>query len=79
MVGYCDHHLDMLGVVLKSTFTQTRKINCDDMLEKFGKIMGSWRGGKFMLLIQRPWSVNAYAMPKIWYRCHCMELQAGDI
>ena len=52
MVGYCDQHLNMLGVVLKSTFTQTRKINCDDMLEKFGKIMGSWRGGKFMLLIQ---------------------------
>ena len=79
MVGYCDQHLDMLGVVLKSTFTQTRKINCDDMLEKFGKIMGSCRGGKFMPLIQRPWSVNACAMPKIWYRCNCMELQAGDI
>ena len=27
-------HLDMVGVVLKSTFTQTRKTNCDEIIEK---------------------------------------------
>ena len=72
-------HLDMLGVVLKATFTQTRKENCDELLERFGKILGAWKGGKFMPLTQRPWSINTYALPKIWFRCHSLELRAGDI
>ena len=71
-------HLDMVGLVLKATYTQTRKVNCDDILDKFGKIMGSWKGGKFMPLTQRPWSINTYALPKIWFRCHSLELRAGD-
>ena len=71
-------HLDMLGVVLKASFIQTRKTNCDDLIEKFSRIMGNWKGGKFMSLTQRPWSINTYAMPKIWFRCHCLELRAGD-
>ena len=71
-------HLDMVGLVLKATYTQTRKTNCDDILDKFGKILGPWKGGKFMPLTQRPWSVNTYALPKIWFRCHSLELRAGD-
>ena len=31
-----------------------------------------------MPLTQRPWSVNTYALPKIWFRCHSLELRAGD-
>ena len=58
-------HLDMVGVVLKATYTQTRKTNCDELLERFSNILGSWKGGKFMPLTQRPWSINTYALPKI--------------
>ena len=72
-------HLDMVGVVLKSTFTQTRKTNCDELLEKFGNLLGAWKGGKFMPLTQRPWSINTYALPKIWFRCHSLELRSGDV
>ena len=71
-------HLDMVGVVLKSTFIKTRKANCDELLERFGKIIGPWKSGKFMPLSQRPWSINSYALPKIWFRCHSLELRAGD-
>ena len=71
-------HLDMVGVVLKSTYTQTRKTNCDELLGRFSNILGAWKGGKFMPLTQRPWSVNTYALPKIWFRCHSIDLRAGD-
>ena len=68
----------MVGLVLKSTFTQTRKTNCDELLDRFGNLLGAWKGGKFMPLTQRPWSVNTYALPKIWFRCHSLELRTGD-
>ena len=71
-------HLDMVGVVLKATYTQTKKTNCDELLERFSSILGSWKGGKFMPLTQRPWSINTYALPKIWFRCHSLDLRAGD-
>ena len=71
-------HLDMVGVVLKATYTQTRKINCDEVLDKFGKVLGAWKSGKFMPLTQRPYSINTYALPKNWFRCHSLELRSGD-
>ena len=71
-------HLDMVGVLLKSSFIKTRKANCDELIEKFGKIIGPWKSGKFMPLSQRPYSINTYALPKIWFRCHALELRAGD-
>ena len=72
-------HLDMVGVVLKSTFIQTRKVNCDELLDRISRVLGAWKGGKFMQLSQRPWSINNYALPKLWFRCHSLELRAGDI
>ena len=30
-------------------------------------------------LSQRPWSINTYALPKVWFWCHSLELWAGDI
>ena len=72
-------HLDMVGVVLKSTFIQTRKVNCDELLDRISRVLGAWKGGKFMQLSQRPWSINTYALPKLWFICHSLELRAGDI
>ena len=72
-------HLDMVGVVLKSTFMQTRKANCDELIHRFQRVIGPWKGGKYMPLSQRPWSVNTYALPKIWFRCHTLELRVGDL
>ena len=67
-------HLNMVGAVLKSTFIQTRKINCDELLDRISKVLGAWKGGKFMQLSQRPWSFHTYALPKLWFRCHSLEL-----
>ena len=69
----------MLGLVLKPTYSQTRKVNCDEMLHRFSKSLGAWKSGKFMALTQRPWSINTYALPKLWYICHCIEPRAKDI
>ena len=71
-------HLDMLGVKLKSTVTQTRKVNCDELRERFANLVGSWRAGRHMPLTQRPWSLNCYALPILWYRCHCLDMRVGD-
>ena len=32
-----------------------------------------------MPLTQRPWSINTYALPNIWFRCHSLEHRSGDI
>ena len=32
-----------------------------------------------MPLCQRPWSLNGYALPLIWYKCHSVDLREGDI
>ena len=51
-------HLDMLGFIVHSTYTQTRTANGDVVRDKTKKKMGPWKSGKFMLLTDRPWSIN---------------------
>ena len=72
-------HLDMVGVQLKATSTQTRKINCDTLQDKVSKVIGPWRGGKFMCLTLRPFSLNTYCLSKVWFKCGSVDLRAGDI
>ena len=72
-------HLDMLGVELKATHTQTRKVNGDILQLRVQNTVGPWRTGKFMPLTQRPWSLNSYALPKVWYKCNCIDLRVSDI
>ena len=71
-------HLDMVGVQLKSTYTQTRKVNCDTLLDKVSNIIGPWKGGKFMPLTMRPSSLNTFCLSKLWFRCSSVDLRAGD-
>ena len=71
-------HLDMLGVKLKASYCKIRKVNCDEIREKFANLIGGWRGGRYMSLSQRPLSINSYALPIIWYKCHSIELREGD-
>ena len=71
-------HLDMLGVELFATPTQTRKSNGDRLQSVIKNIIGSWQAGRFMPLIQRPWSVNSYALSKLWYKCNCIDLRVQD-
>ena len=43
------------------------------------KIVGPWRGGRFMPLNLRPHSVNTYAISKLMYRCNTIDLRICDI
>ena len=54
-------HLDMVGVKLKPSFTQSRKLNCDEVQEKVKKVVGSWKSGKFLPLSLRSHSLNSYS------------------
>ena len=31
-----------------------------------------------MALTSRPWSINSYCLPKLWYRTGCLDLRVGD-
>ena len=61
-------HLDMLGVQLKATWTQTRKTNGDQVQQRVSSIINSWRAGKFMPLTMRPWSINSFVLSKVWFK-----------
>ena len=38
-----------------------------------------WKGGNFMPITQRGWTLNSYALPKIWFRAKCVDLRVCDI
>ena len=71
-------HLDFVGVELRATFIQTRKVNGDQLVEKVGKTVGPWKGGKFMPLTMRPHSANMYALSRVWFKCPCVNLRVSD-
>ena len=71
-------HLDMLGVVLKATVTQTRMVNGDEIVRKVKSKVGSWQGGRFMPLSQRPCSVNCYVFSMVYFRCNSIDLRVKD-
>ena len=71
--------LAFVGVHLQATWLKTRKENNDELVKKLKSLIGAWKSGKFMSLICRPFSVNSYAMSKIWFRTHSVDLRVGDI
>ena len=71
--------LEMVGVELKSTWTQTRKVNGDIVQSRVSNTVNSWKAGKFMDLTSRPWSINTYALSKVWFKCHTVDLRVTDI
>ena len=72
-------HLDFLGVTLKATFTATRKINGDILQDTIRKVVGPWKGGRFMSLTLRPHSINCFAYSKLMYKCNVIDLRIADI
>ena len=72
-------HLDMVGVELRSTWTKTRKANGDIIKKRISNTINPWKSGKFMPLTMRPWSLNSFALSKCWFRCHSVDLRAGDV
>ena len=72
-------HLDMVGVELRATNTQTRMANGDELVTRLKNKVGPWQSGKFMPISQRPWSLNNYALSKVYYRCNSVDLRVKDL
>ena len=72
-------HLDMVGVQLRATWTQTRKVNGEIVQERVSNTINPWRAGKFMPLSMRPSSVNSFVLSKVWFRCSSVDLRVADI
>ena len=72
-------HLDFVGVELRSTFTQTRKSNGEQLQTRVQNTIVPWRAGKFMPLTLRPYSANTYVLSKVWFKCSSVNLRVQDI
>ena len=70
-------HLDYLGCKLYATYSATRRVNGEALKQTVQDQMGSWKAGQFLLLFQRPWSLNTYCYSKIWYRTGYIHLRLG--
>ena len=72
-------HLDFVGVELRATFTQTRKVNGDLLQARIKSTVGPWKAGRFMPLSQRAFSANCYALSKVWFKCSVVNLCVQDL
>ena len=72
-------HLDMLGVTLMATWAKTKKTNGDAVQLSLQNTIRPWKAGKFLPVTQRGWSLNSYALPKIWFRTKSVDLRMCDI
>ena len=71
--------LSMVGVDLKASWQASRKVNNDTTVDKALKCISSWRAGKFMPLVCRPFSTNTYCLSKVWFRSSSVDLRVRDI
>ena len=70
--------LDMIGVQLCALWSVTRRKNGEMVRQKVQNICGSWRAGKFLPITQRPFSINTYALSKVWFRVGSVNLRESD-
>ena len=71
--------LAFVGVHLQANWQKSRKQNNDELLARVKGTIGAWKSGKFMPLVSRPFSLNSYALSKVWFRTHSVDLRVGDI
>ena len=61
-----------------ASWVKTRKCNGDIIQTRVSNTINSWKSGKFMDLSSRPWSLNTFALSKVWFRCHTVHLHVMD-
>ena len=71
-------HLDFLGCKLYANYSATRRENGEILKKRVKDQIGFWKTGKFLPLTSRPWSINTYCLPKLWYRTRCIDMRVGD-
>ena len=72
-------HLDFVGVELHATYIQTRKVNGEQLQSRIKNTVGPWKAGRFMPISIRSYSVNTYALSKVWFKCSSINLRMQDI
>ena len=72
-------HLDMVGVTLTADWTKTRKENGEALQTKVKNTVQPWKAGKFLPITQRGWSINSFALSKVWFRAKSINLRISDI
>ena len=72
-------HLEMIGVELMSTWTQTRKSNGLILQTRVENTIRQWKTGKFMELNMRSWSLNQHCLSKVFFRTHSVDLRTQDV
>ena len=55
-------HLEMVGVELRATWSQTKKANGDIVLVRVSNTCKQWKTGKVMHLTMRSWSLNQHCL-----------------
>ena len=63
----CDA-LSFVWVELTASWQSTRKLNHDELQTSVQNCINSWKSGKFMPLVSRPFSINTYCLSKVWFR-----------
>ena len=72
-------HLDMVGVTLMASWAKTRKANGDALQLKVKNTINPWKAGKFLPITQRGWSLNCYALSKVWFKAKSVDLRVADL
>ena len=72
-------HLDMVGVTLMASWVKTRKANGDALQLNIKNTVNPWKAGKFLPVTQRGWSLNCYALSKVWFKAKSVDLRVCDI
>ena len=61
-------HSDMVGVTLMASWAKTRKVNGEAIQKQIENTIRPWKSGKSMPVTQRGWTLNSFALSKIWFR-----------
>ena len=72
-------HLEMLGTVLKATWSKTKKANGDICQSRVENTIRQWKSGKHMHYNLRSWSINQYCLSKVWFRAHSVDFRVMDV
>ena len=62
-----------------ASWVKTRKANGDALQLNIKNTVNPWKAGKFLPVVQRGWSINSYALAKVWFRAKCIDLRVCDI
>ena len=69
----------MIGVKLFGSYQKTRQANFQDIVEKVQRTISHWKSGRFMPLVNRPYSLNLFCLSKVWFKCSSLNMRVSDI